>query len=64
MIDADPNAPDFAVPDIVPPPALELARLDSRRELLGQIDRFQRTAEAAANRDARAVGAFRRRRST
>ena len=59
VIDADPNAPDFAVPDIVPPPALELARLESRRELLGQVDRFQRTAEAAANRDAQSVGAFR-----
>jgi uncharacterized protein (DUF1501 family) len=59
VIDADPNAPDFAVPDVVPPPALELSRLDSRRELLGKVDRFQRTAEAAANRDAIAVGAFR-----
>jgi hypothetical protein len=59
VIEADPNAPDFSVPDVVPPPALELARLDSRRELLTRIDRFQRTAEAAANRDARAVGAFR-----
>jgi uncharacterized protein (DUF1501 family) len=59
VIDADPNAPDFAVPDIVPPPALELARVDSRRELLSQVDRFQRTAEAAASRDARSVRAFR-----
>jgi hypothetical protein len=59
VIEADPNAPDFSVPDIVPPPALELTRLDSRRELLTRIDRFQRASEAAANRDARAVGAFR-----
>lgn len=59
VIEADPNAPDFAVPDVVPPPSLELARLESRRELLGKIDRFQRAAEATANRDARAVGAFR-----
>jgi uncharacterized protein (DUF1501 family) len=59
VIDADPNAPDFAVPDVVPPPSLELARLDSRRELLGRVDRFQRAAEAEANRDARAVNAFR-----
>src|SRR5262249_45571430 len=28
VIEADPNAPDFAVPDIVPPPALELARVE------------------------------------
>jgi uncharacterized protein (DUF1501 family) len=59
VIEADPNAPDFAVPDVVPPPSLELARLDSRRELLTKVDRFQRSAEAEANRDARAVGAFR-----
>jgi hypothetical protein len=59
VIEADPNAPDFAVPDVVPPPVLELARVDSRRELLGQVDRFQRSAEAAASRDARSVGAFR-----
>lgn len=59
VIEADPNAPDFAVPDVVPPPSLELARLESRRELLGKIDRFQRAAEATANRGARAVGAFR-----
>jgi hypothetical protein len=59
VIDADPNAPDFSVPDIVPPPALRLARLDSRRELLNRVDRFQRAAEAGANRDARSVNAFR-----
>jgi uncharacterized protein (DUF1501 family) len=59
VIDADPNAPDFSVPNVMPPPALELARLDSRRALLNRIDRFQRTAEAAASRDARTVNAFR-----
>ncbi len=41
VIDADPNAPDFAVPDVVPPPALDADRLDARKELLAQIDRFQ-----------------------
>lgn len=60
VIDADPNAPDFAVPDIVPPPSLELARLESRRELLAHVDRFRRSTEEAANRDAGAVTAFRR----
>jgi uncharacterized protein (DUF1501 family) len=60
VIEADPNAPDFAVPDVVPPPALDLARVESRRELLTSIDRFQRRAEASANRDAQAVGAYRR----
>jgi hypothetical protein len=59
VIDADPNAPDFSVPNVMPPPALELARLDSRRALLYRIDRFQRSAEAAASQDARTVSAFR-----
>jgi hypothetical protein len=59
VIEADPNAPDFAVPDVVPPPALDLARVESRRELLTSIDRFQRRAEARVNRDAQAVGAYR-----
>ena len=59
VIEADPNAPDFNVPDIVPPPSLNLARIDARKELLGGIDRYQRAAEALANRDARSVGTFR-----
>jgi uncharacterized protein (DUF1501 family) len=59
VIEADPNAPNFAVPDVVPPPSLALSRLDDRRALLSRVDRFQRAAEAQANRDARAVGAFR-----
>ena len=59
VIEADPNAPDFSVPDVVPPPSLNLARIDSRKELLSGIDRFQRTAEARASRDARSVGTFR-----
>ena len=61
VIDADPNAPDFSVPDVVPPPSLELARLDARRSLLNRVDRFQRAAEALASRDARSVNAFRAR---
>jgi hypothetical protein len=59
VIEADPNAPDFAVPDVVPPPSLDLSRVGSRRQLLEHVDRFHRAAEEAANRDARAVGAFR-----
>src|SRR5438105_10162331 len=55
VIEADPNAPNFSVPDIVPPPALEASRLDARKELLRRIDRFQRSAEVRANRDARSV---------
>jgi uncharacterized protein (DUF1501 family) len=58
VIDADPNAPDFSVPDVAPPPALEADRLEDRKQLLARVDRFQRAAEGRANRDARAVGVF------
>ncbi len=60
VIDADPNAPNFAVPDIVPPPALAADRLDDRKKLLTELDRFQMAAEARANHHAGAVAAFQR----
>ncbi len=60
VIDADPNAPDFAVPDIVPPPTIAAERIDDRKTLLGELDRFQRQAEVTANRQARAVSVFQR----
>src|SRR5262249_59893267 len=50
VIEADPNAPNFSVPDIVPPPVLQADRLDARRQLLGQLDHFQKSAQAGANR--------------
>jgi uncharacterized protein (DUF1501 family) len=59
VIDADPNAPDFSVPDVLPPAAVSADRLDDRRRLLDSVDRFQRSAEARANRSAQAVGTFR-----
>jgi uncharacterized protein (DUF1501 family) len=58
VIDADPNAPNFSVPDIVPPPALSASRLDARRKLLAQLDRFQEAAEIRANRSAEAVSVY------
>jgi uncharacterized protein (DUF1501 family) len=58
VVDGDPNAPDFAVADIVPPLALETNRLDDRKELLKRVDRFQQAAEAKANRHAQTVGVF------
>jgi uncharacterized protein (DUF1501 family) len=60
VIDADPNAPSFSVPDIVPPPALATNRLENRRELLRQLDRFQESAERQANTQARAVSDYQR----
>ncbi|HEV3120866.1 MAG TPA: DUF1501 domain-containing protein [Isosphaeraceae bacterium] len=59
-INANPNAPDFAVPDLLPPPALAADRIEDRRALLAQIDRYQKSQEALANPGARAVGEFRR----
>lgn len=61
VIEADPAAPDFAVPDMVPPLTLAADRLVRREELLVQIDRFQRAAEAQANSAAQTVSVFRER---
>jgi uncharacterized protein (DUF1501 family) len=60
VIDADPNAPDFSVPDIVPPPSLAANRLEARQELLRQLDRYQRSAERQANRQVEAVSDYQR----
>lgn len=61
VIEADPAAPDFNVPDVVPPLALDARRIDSRRELLAHVDRYQQSAERAANSRAATVGVFRQR---
>jgi uncharacterized protein (DUF1501 family) len=61
VIDADPSAPGFSVPDLAPPPALDAGRLDRRRELLGKVDRFQKTAESQVNAGARNANVFRQR---
>jgi len=58
VIEADPNAPSFAVPDIVPPPVIAAQRIERRRELLQQVDRFQRSVEAQVNRYPRAVSTY------
>lgn len=59
-IEADPNAPDFAVPDIVPPPSLAANRLEARQSLLRQLDRYQRSVERQANRNVQAVSDYQR----
>ena len=41
VVDADPNAPNFAVPDIVPPAVLEAGRLEDSKRLLARVDRFE-----------------------
>jgi hypothetical protein len=60
VIEADPNAPNFSVPDLVPPVSLDAHRLDDRKRLLAEVDRFQQTGEAKANREAESVGVFQR----
>jgi uncharacterized protein (DUF1501 family) len=59
VIEADPSAPNFSVPDLVPPPAIAADRLDDRKRLLETVDRFHREAEARANKSAGAVSVFR-----
>lgn len=59
VIDADPSAPNFSVPDLVPPPAIASDRLDDRRKLLKQVDKFHKSAEAKANAQAGAIATFR-----
>lgn len=61
VIEADPAAPDFNVPDLAPPLVLDARRLGSRRELLSTVDRYQKSAERAANSRAATVGVFRQR---
>jgi len=60
VVEADPNAPDFAVPDLMPPLAISSNRLDRRRALLSQVNRFEQAAEAAVNRNAKALNTFQR----
>jgi hypothetical protein len=57
-IDADPNAPDFSVPDVVPPISVPATRLDNRKALLEGLDRFQKSEETKANRHAETVDVF------
>ena len=59
VIDADPSAVGFAVPDLAPPLTLDASRLERRRRLLARVDRFGRAAEAEANTTARTVNVFR-----
>ena len=58
VVNADPNAPGFSVPDLAPPLAIDPKRFDARRQLLGQIDRYKKSAEIQANRGAKALTTF------
>lgn len=58
VVDADPNAPGFTVPDLLPPLEVDADRLDDRRGLLATVDRYRRSAEVEANAGARSVARF------
>ena len=58
-VEADPAAPDFTVPDLVPPLSLAADRLENRRALLKEVDQFQKAAEVEANSRAKTVNVFR-----
>jgi hypothetical protein len=60
-IEADPSAPRFSVPDVLPPLELGADRLDARNGLLAQVDRFQKSGELKANTQAGALDEFRSR---
>ncbi len=61
VVDADPNAPGFTVPDLMPPVSLHADRLDSRRQLLSTVSRFQRSADAVASQSAQAMTTWQQR---
>lgn len=52
-VEGDPSRPDFRVRDLVGPPELTAARLERRREFLGDIDRLSRQIEDNAVRQER-----------
>ena len=60
VIHADPNAPGFSVPDLIPPLELDPKRLDARQQLLARVDRFEQAAQREANAGAESVSVFRR----
>jgi uncharacterized protein (DUF1501 family) len=45
VVPGDPNSDSFQVKDVALPKGVDDARLDGRRKLLSQLDRFQRVAE-------------------
>lgn len=59
VIHADPNAPDFSVPNLLPPLTLSPSRLDDRAELHRQLARFEQAAAEAHNRKAQSFSVFR-----
>lgn len=57
VLNADPNARNFAVPNLVPPAGLTVDRLHQRQSLLGLIDRGLKAAETQSMKDLDAASA-------
>jgi hypothetical protein len=58
VVNADPNSPNFSVPDLMPPLTIKADRFRSRSELRNEIDRYQGSAEVQANTSARTLNAY------
>ena len=58
VVESDPALPNFAVPDLAPPLAIDAKRFGSRRSLLATVDRFQKRGEVKFNAQARTVNSF------
>ena len=58
VVEADPNAPNFAVPDLAPPIDIAADRLGARRELLARVNRYEQAAEVQANKGVRAMSTY------
>lgn len=58
LIASDPSAPDFCVRDLRLASGVDGRRLESRRELVRSLDRFQKSAELAASRRAGAISKY------
>jgi len=59
VIAADPNAPSFSVPDLIPPRGITSDRFSNREQLRDSISRFKDTKVAKTNRKANNVSIFR-----
>lgn len=58
VVESDPNAPNFEVPDLAPPLEVDAKRLGHRKKLLATVDRYQKSAAVQANTQAKALNTF------
>jgi hypothetical protein len=58
VVEGDPSAPGFTVPDLLPPMTVDSGRLDDRRSLLAHVDRYRKRAELRANSGVHRLTAF------